>query len=143
MSGYIALGKYSNEFEDALHYLCNSGWATGEFGGVEAPTGLVWKISNTWDDVKPENGEFNSLMEEWFAQNSEFADSEEFRRNLVGDFIIREDNNGSISMQSFPTQEDMLDTYRGLRDDFEQWDSEEDEEYTGTQEGRTYGDLYF
>ena len=126
MSGYVALGKYSNEFEDALHYLCTSGWSNGEFGNVEAPTGFVWQISNNWEEVKPLNGEFNSLMEEWFEQNPTVEDTDEFRRGLVGDFIVREDNNGLVFLTKYETLEAMAADYVHLYNEFSLWDSQDE-----------------
>src|SRR5213595_1255559 len=118
MSGYVALGKYSNEFEDALHYLCTSEWSNESFGNVEAPTGYVWRISNTWEEVKPENGEFNSLMAEWFEQNPSFEDSEEFRRGLVGHFLVWEDNNGLVFLASFSTEKELLAEFQRMENEF-------------------------
>jgi hypothetical protein len=126
MAGYVALGKYDNEWEDVLHYLCQNGWANESTGNVEAPSGYVWRISNDWESVKPENGEFNSLMEEWFEQN-DVEDSEEFRRALVGHFIVREDNNGLVFLQSFKTEQEMLDAYAKYELDFSEWGTEDED----------------
>lgn len=125
MTGYKALGKYDNEWEDVLHYLCTSGWANESTGNVEAPSGYVWRISLEWEDVKPENGEFNSLMEEWFKQN-DVEDSTDFRRALCGDFIVREDNNGLVFLQSFKTEKEMLEAYNRYELEYSEWDTEED-----------------
>jgi len=123
---YVALGKYSNEFEDALHYLCVADWSNESFGHVEAPTGYVWRISNNWEEVKPENGEFNSVMEDWFEQN-DVEDSEEFRRGLVGHFIIREDSQGFIHLLSFPTEKEMLEEFDRLEVAYSDWDDQGEE----------------
>ena len=126
--GYVALGKYSNAQEDALHFMCTSGWGNGEFGNVEAPTGYVWKISNDWEEVKPENGEFNSLMEEWFELNGTFKDSPEFRRSLVGHFIVNEDSNGIVFLMTAETAKTRDEIFENLEAKFNEWDSQDDED---------------
>jgi hypothetical protein len=128
MSGYIALGKYSNEFEDALHYMCLSDWASHSDGNVEGPDGFFWLISNSWEEVQPENGEFNSLMEEWFKQNPSFEDSEEFREGLVGHFIIREDNNGLVWLESFESRLEAYASFKSLQFTYSEWDTQDDED---------------
>lgn len=127
MSGYVALGKYSNEFEDALHYLCTNDWASHSDGNVEGPDGFFWLISNNWEEVKPENGEFNSVMEEWFERNSEFEDSEEFREGLVGHFIIREDNNGLVFLTKYESRSEAYQDYTSLQFTYSEWAREDED----------------
>lgn len=125
MTGYKSLGKYDNEWDDVLHYLCQNGWANESTGNVEAPSGYVWRISNDVNDVSESNTEFNSLMEEWFQQN-DMVDSKDFRRALVGHFIVREDNNGLVFLQSFKTEKEMLEAYDAYELAFSEWDSEDE-----------------
>lgn len=125
--GFIALGKYSSARESILHFLCVSEWSNGSFGDVEAPTGYVWRISNNWEEVKPSNGEFTSLLEEWLEANQEVTDSPELRRELVGHFLVTEDSNGSISVLECPSKVSLVSEYVYLENSFNNWSNEEEE----------------
>lgn len=128
MSGYVALGKYSNEFEDALHYMCLAGWASHSDGNVEGPDGFFWLISNNWEEVKPKNGEFNSLMAEWFEQNPTVEDTDEFREGLCGHFIIREDNNGLVFLSKYESRLEAMADFKSLQFTFSEWEREDEDE---------------
>lgn len=120
------MSKYDSMRDDALHFMCVGGWSNGEFGNVEAPTGFVWKISNDWEDVKPENGEFRSLMEDWFELQAE-PDDINFRRSLVGDYLIREDSNGLVYVTIYTEKEPRDDEFHRLQDEFQKWDGQGDD----------------
>lgn len=120
----MQLGKFDTDRDSALHYLCLSDWANGSFGDVESPVGYVWRISNNWEEVKPENTELTSVLEEWFEQQGDVEDTPEFRRSLVGHFLILEDSNGLVHVQSYDTVELSLDAFHEYRDVFEKWDAQ-------------------
>lgn len=125
--GYRSLGKFSTARDDILHYLCNNGWANDSFGDVESPVGYVYKISNNWDEVKPENGEFSSIMGDWFESNPEAVDSPELRKELVGHFIVREDDRGFVGVQRLVFAANRDEEYKRLEKIYEIWaDQSED-----------------
>lgn len=127
--GYKALGKYSSARDDILHYLCTSAWANESFGDVEAPTGYVWRISNSWAEVKPASMDFTAVLEGWLEWNQEVTDSEELRRELVGYFLVQENSNGLVHVREYLTEAALLADFRTLERDFYIWDdSNEDEE---------------
>ena len=119
--GYIALGKYSSARDSILDYLTSVGWGNDSFGDVEAPTGYVSRISNDWEEVKPENGEFTSIMGDWFEANPEVTDSPELRRELVGHFIVNEDSNGFVYVVQFDTEQAMHVRYNALEREYDEW----------------------
>lgn len=114
------LGKYSTDRDNVLHYLCMGGWANESFGDVEAPTGYVWRISNNWEEVKPANMEITSLLEDQL-QAYDIADTPEFRRSLVGHFLIQEDSNGAVYVLEFPTVSALNARYSTLAAEYDAW----------------------
>lgn len=122
----MQLGKYSTDRDNVLHFLCISDWSNESFGNVEAPTGYVWRISNTANDVALTNTEFNSVIEEW--NQSEFnTDNLEFRNSLVGHFLVIEDNNGFVHVLEFPNEDALMTHFEEGKMWFEMWDSQEEE----------------
>lgn len=119
------LGKYSTDRDNILHFMATCDWANESFGDVDAPTGYVWRMSNTFQDVSPKNGEFNSLVETSVALY-DIVDNDEFRESLVGHFLIWEDSNGFVSVLQFATELDLLDVYKDLETEFSEWDSQDD-----------------
>lgn len=122
----MQLGKFDTDRDSALHYLCISQWGADEFGHVESPVGYVWRISNEWDDVKPENTELTSSLDEWFEQQGDVEDNAEFRASLVGHFLVVENDQGFVNVVEFSTEADMLAMFEAAREVFETWDSQEE-----------------
>lgn len=125
--GFISLGKFSSARDSILEYLCNNGWSNEDFGNVEAPTGYVYRISNTLAEVQMENSEVTSLLGDWFEGNSEVTDSPELREELIGHFIVTEDNQGFVRVAKFDTEKEMLAEFQRLEDAYNEWDTDEDE----------------
>lgn len=124
--GYIRVGKFSSARDDILHFLCVSEWGNESFGDVEAPTGYVWRISNNWEEVKPENTEFTSVLEDWLDANEEVTDSPALRKELVGHFLITEDSNGLVTVEEFPTETALKNRFGHLEECFNTWNEEEE-----------------
>lgn len=120
----MQLGKFSTDRDSALHYLSTSEWANDTFGNVEAPTGFVSKISNNWEEVKPENTEMTSVLEDWFEQQGDVEDTPEFRESLVGHFLITENSQGFVYVSEFETAEDRDRVYNDLETEFNEWDDQ-------------------
>jgi len=125
--GYKSLGKYSSARDDLLHYLSVNGWANDSDGNVEAPTGYFWEIANGPADVHSSNTEFNSLIEEWLQQNPEVTDSEELRSELVGEFILTENNQGFISVYKCSNALELNVRMLSLTQEFFEWETSEAE----------------
>lgn len=121
------LGKYSTDRDNILHYMATSDWANDSFGDVEAPTGYVWRISNNWEEVKPQNMEITSLLEDQLALYS-IADTPEFRQSLVGHYLVIEDSNGLVHVAQCATEAELLQRFEALQAEFYAWDSQDDEE---------------
>jgi len=121
----MQLGKFSSDSDSALHFLCLSDWANDSFGNVEAPTGYVWKISNYESDVSSSNTEFTSILEEWnkYEMNT---DNQEFRRSLLGHFLLQEDSNGFVHVRKYETDKELCMAFDALQAEYEKWDSQEE-----------------
>lgn len=113
-------GKFNSMRDSALYFLCMENWSTSEFGDTEHYGGYVWKIRNSWDDVKPENTEFNSLITEWVHAQDEFSDTEDFYRTLVGNFLIIEGSTGAVTVIEY-SQEELDRVYDELLGKFLEW----------------------
>lgn len=125
--GYHSMGKYSSARDDILHYLCTSDWANASNGSTESPVGYFWEISNTPEDVSANNGEFNSVMEEWFNQNPEVTDSGFLRAELVGHFIVQQMDSGFVYVFSYGTEKEMMDAaYEEMENEYAEWDQSDD-----------------
>jgi hypothetical protein len=122
----MQLGKYSTDRDNILHFLCVSEWANASFGNVEAPTGYVWRISNNWEEVKPNAIDFTSVIEDQLALYS-IEDTEEFRRSLIGHYLVIEDSNGFVSVLEFEEVANLDRIYSELQDEFYAWDAQDDE----------------
>ncbi len=133
--GYHPLGKFSSARDDILHYLCTSDWANESSGNTEAPSGYFWRISNKWVDVSSDNGEFNSVLTEWWADNPEVADSWDLRNELVGHFIVQGVDSGMVYVYQYDNEAEMLEAYAALEEVYAAWDTDEDDQ-------PTMGDLY-
>lgn len=123
----MQFGKFNSDRDSALHFLCSSDWSNESFGDVEAPTGFVCRISNTAQDVQASNTEFTSVLEEW--NQWEFnVDNEEFRKSLVGHFLIQEDSNGLVHVREYATETELLQVWHSLEISYIEWSQDEGEE---------------
>jgi len=129
--GFISLGKYSSARDSILHFLCAAEWSNDSFGDVEAPTGYVWRISNDPEDIfdvfKFGNPmEIDSVLDEWFTDNSEVTDSPALRAELVGHFLVTEDSQGFIGVTSYPSEALLMQAYESLEGIFSGWRGDND-----------------
>lgn len=123
--GYHPLGKYSSARDDLLHYLCTSEWSNESSGNSEAPSGYFWRISNEVADVHQKNGEFNSVVEDWFKDCPEVTDSQELRDELVGHFIVQGVDSGMVYVYKYDSEAEMLEAYAALEETYAAWDDQD------------------
>lgn len=123
--GYTPLGKFDCARDDILHYLCTSDWANDSFGNVGDYGSYVWKISNTPEEVSLNNGEFTSLMGDWFLSNPEVTDSPELRSELVGHFIVTTTDSGFVYVEAFDLEQVRDLTYSKAEEAYGEWDGDE------------------
>jgi hypothetical protein len=126
----MQLGKFDSDRDSALHYLCSSDWGNESFGDSSTWGKYVWRISNTWEEVKPGNTEIAWIIEE-FLNAEDLKDSEEFRKSLVGHFLVQEDSNGLVHVREYASEYGLLEDYSTLEQEFSEWNSQDDEEQEG------------
>lgn len=121
----MQLGKFSSDRDSALHFLCISEWSNESFGDIEAPTGYVWRISNTQDDIFGSfgrgNTEIDSVLQEWEVENIEVEQYEELRRSLIGHFLVIEDSNGLVHVIEWESEAQLVQAYNALEKEYGEW----------------------
>lgn len=117
----MQLGKFSNDRNSALHYLCSAEWSNGSFGDCTGYGRYVWRISNSWEEVQPSNTEITSLLEEWLEANPEVQDSSEFRRELVGHFLVTELDNGQVIVLKCADEGQLKHQFAYMQAQYEAW----------------------
>lgn len=114
-------GKFNSLRDSALYSLCLDNWSTGEFGDTEHYGGYVWQIDNEPAEVSRNNTEANSVLSEWFEANPEQEDTDEFRAELVGHFLIIEGSTGVVTVVQMDSKEQLSNTYGTLLGKFLEW----------------------
>lgn len=107
--------KYNSDRDAALHFLVQSGWATGEAGNIPVLGWYAWKISNLPAEVSPSNTEINSVLEDHFSAG--YEDSYALRQSLVGHFLLTEIDDGRVRVIQFPTEHDLYVAFNGFCDE--------------------------
>ena len=114
-------GKYDSFRDSALHFLCESDWSEDSFGDVNDYGVYIWKISNEELEVATDNGEFNSLIEQWQNYGDADTNSDDFRSQLVGHFIVSENAQGFVNVQKFETHDGMEARYADFYIHYVEW----------------------
>lgn len=124
--------KFASKRDDLFWFMTLEGWATDTDGSVEFGR-WFGKLSNTAEDVSVDNGEFNSLVDQWEPQDSPDGEasyhSEEFRASLVGHFLISEDSQGFVTVEEFDSELERDARYNELSGQYGDWlgpDGEDD-----------------
>jgi hypothetical protein len=124
-------GKYDSYQDSALHYLCSSEWGNDSFGDVSTYGVYIWRISNNLQEVHTLNIEINSVLEEWEEANPELLGTlectlEEFRKTLVGHFLVSENEQGQVTVRQFPTEGALISQFKAMEKHYIEWtDSDE------------------
>lgn len=95
--------KYDSFLHSALHYLCNAGWGDESDGDANDYGSSFTRISLNWEDVRLNNTEFTSLIEEW-PDFADYPNPGRLRADLVGHWLVAEDSQGFVHVRQFPTE---------------------------------------
>jgi hypothetical protein len=109
---YEGLGKFADPLDEVLYGISVDGWANASSGSVEAPTGFFARISNTPEELQE--------VTEAFDQEIERVGLRETAR-LVGHFLLREDDQGFVTVQSYETQAELIEEYEVLDELYGDW----------------------
>lgn len=112
-------GKYDCPRDEVLDVMVTEGWANQSDGNVEAPTGHFAMVCTTEDEALGTPGGVAEGFEDAIAQAG-LSDA----RELIGNYIVRTNNQGFVSVESFETLALCHMAYAELQSDFYEWDSE-------------------
>lgn len=116
----MQLGKFNSDRDSALHYLCRAEWCNESFGDVSEYGLFIDRISNTWEDVKPGNTEFRSVIEGWLESES-VNDLFELRKSLVGHFLVIENDAGQVTVVEYGNEATLIQAFNEARDRYDVW----------------------
>jgi hypothetical protein len=127
------IGKFDSYRDSALHYLCSSEWGNESFGDCSTYGVYIWRISNTPFDVSDRNNEFNSVIQEWEEDQPELEGTleksfEEFRKSLVGHFLVSESDTGAVTVKQFTLESELIRHFNQQRDHYNEFMEEEEPE---------------
>lgn len=116
--------KYDSFRDSALHFLCLSGWGNESAGDTDGYGVYFTRITLGWDDIRPSNGEFNSLIEQW----PDYVDSNEagipFRTQLIGHYIVSEDSNGFVHVRELGSEAAVKARFDAFAEHYANWTGE-------------------
>ena len=126
-------GKFDSYRDSALHFLCSYGWGNESFGDVSTYGVYLSRISNKLEEVHTLNKETNSVLEDWEESNPEMlgvleCSLEEFRKTLVGHFLVSESDTGLVTVREFATEGMLISQYKAMEKHFNEFMEEEEEE---------------
>ena len=107
--GPYPLGKYSTLRDEYLHGMAIDGWANASFGDVEAPTGYVWLISNSPEEMREITDAFGPAPE-----------------GTVGHFVLIGNSQGFVYVEEFSTKTQAEALFLSLETEFDRWDAQDD-----------------
>jgi hypothetical protein len=118
------MSKYDCARDEVLDVMVMEGWANQSDGNVEAPTGHFACVCNSeteLDEVLLAFAEdIARVSDEWGTMgNGAYRDG-----CLVGHYIVRTNNQGFVSVESFETLAECESAYAQLQNAFYEWDSE-------------------
>jgi len=122
------IGKFDSYRDSALHFLCSSDWGNESFGDVSTYGVYIWRISNTLEEVHTLNTEINSVLEDWEQANPELlgvleCSLEDFRKTLVGHFLVSENGQGQVTVREFNTEKRLLGAFDAMHEHFNTWEA--------------------
>lgn len=106
-------GKFSSARDEMLWTMTFEGWANESGGTVESPVGYFARVSNSAEEIREIQDAFSdSLPEDFTDWNS-----------IIGHFLLREDSNGFVYVDKYPTEAALIERYRQLESNFAEWES--------------------
>lgn len=113
--------KYDSYRDSALHFLCNAGWGNESTGNTDGYGVYLTRIGNTWEDVKPSNTEFLSVIEDWPDYEDATALYPQFFTQLIGHFIVSEDSQGFVHVRHYVDEAEVKRRYDQFAEHYNEW----------------------
>lgn len=113
------MSKFDSPRDERLHYLTLEGWGNQSDGNVECPVG--WFCLITIDNTElPE-------IKDAFRDNP-YLQGDDVWAELIGNFIVRENNQGFVTVESYDAVSDAKANYRWLLSKANEWFDAMDDE---------------
>lgn len=103
--------RYEHPRDEALHIMTTNGWANATGGSPLAPTGLYARMTNEAADLPELRGAFDSTFKMLGVEP----------QDVLGNFIVVEDNEQAVHVVAFQSHRIMLAAYEELRLTYEAW----------------------
>lgn len=101
--------------EKYLLMMVQEGWATGQDGDVEAPTGYFWRITN----LPVEMAEIRQAFDDDFVET--YNEAPPADEELLGSYIIRENSQGLVDVISYPSEAAMIHAFDRAVEELIEW----------------------
>lgn len=117
--------------DQILEAMSQIGWSNEADGDVTAPTGYFTRISNTREEMNEIIG-LDTVRDVIRSQGHEVSDDfpvpiTTYRvSDLVGHFLIVENDQGFVEVFEYERERDLLDAYRELEHEYSRWLEGED-----------------
>jgi len=112
-------GKYNSERDKILDWMTTADWANESCGSVEVPVGHFARMTN-------EESDRAGIMDA-FGEDMAGCESPVRFEDLLGHFIVRENDQGFVTVEEFDTLQDLLARWNKLYREFDTWNSAESE----------------
>lgn len=108
-------GKFDSVRDEILSAMANEGWANETDGNVESITGWFARISNDEDEII---AIIDGFAREAFAIDPNFDMTE-----LLGYFLLEENEMGFVYVTEFNSERELIDRYVELSELHSQWEN--------------------
>ena len=108
-------GKFDSVRDEVLHRMSIEGWANESNGNVESITGFFARISNDETEIIEI---IDGFAKEAFEIDPNFDMSE-----LLGFFLLEENEMGFVYVTEFNTERELIARYVELSELFEAWEN--------------------
>lgn len=102
-------GKFASRRDEALYVMSMESWATESNGDNQSPTGWFAWMSNSQVEIP----EITSVFREPFAEIAVDPAA------LVGNFLVRETDQGFVEVTTYDSEDDVRAEYQKLEQEFE------------------------
>lgn len=114
----MSMSKYDCARDEVLDAMVTEGWANQSDGNVEAPTGHFAMVCNSEAELDEVVHAFDEVITS--LDLGPLRDDSQ----LVGNYIVRTNNQGFVSVEEFETPSLCESAYAELQSAFYEWDSE-------------------
>lgn len=104
------MGKFDSDRDEILWTMTLEGWANESDGNVECPTGYFCLVTNEPAEIPEIAQAFSDVIPEDF-------DTAE----LVGNFIVTEDDRGFVSVIEYPGPDSARKAYDMMSAEYSRW----------------------